>query len=171
VEGRRVEVFRRLISKAMSLLKTEEFKQLEASIKRSALEQLGLDPTSDEIDLFFTPLDTVDFYKSLDLVVGENGFTISATEVGEGVQNAIVLSVLRAFEEIHRRGRHSTDRRTRNVPASPDAEVALPDTQDSARLTRSSIPPTHLTSSLSPNTEKFSSCVRVVAVPTSLSRS
>lgn len=89
VEERRVEVFRRLISKAMSLLKTEEFKQLEASIKRNALEQLGLAPTSDEIDLFFTPLDTMDFYKSLDLVVGENGFTISATEVGEGVQNAI----------------------------------------------------------------------------------
>jgi putative ATP-dependent endonuclease of OLD family len=133
VEERRVEVFRRLISKAMSLLKTEEFKQLEASIKRNALEQLGLDPTSDEIDLFFTPLDTMDFYKSLDLVVGENGFTISATEVGEGVQNAIVLSVLRAFEEIHRRGRHSTDRRTRNVPASPDAEVALPDTQENRR--------------------------------------
>jgi hypothetical protein len=29
VEERRVEVFRRLISKAMSLLKTEEFKQLD----------------------------------------------------------------------------------------------------------------------------------------------
>jgi putative ATP-dependent endonuclease of the OLD family len=104
VEIPRIERFRQLISKAMELLKTEEFKQLEASIKRNALEQLGLDPESDEFDLFFGPIDAMDFYKSLDLMVRENGFSISATEVGEGIQNAIVLSVLRAFEETLRSG-------------------------------------------------------------------
>jgi putative ATP-dependent endonuclease of OLD family len=103
-EVQRVTRFRQLVSEAMELLKTDEFNRLEASIKRNALEQLGLDPASDEIDLYFTPISTMDFYKSLDLVVREGGFTISATEVGGGVQNAIVLAILKSFEETRRSG-------------------------------------------------------------------
>jgi putative ATP-dependent endonuclease of OLD family len=103
-EVHRVDRFRQLVSEAMDLLKTDEFSRLEASIKRNALEQLGLDAASDDIDLYFTPISTMDFYKSLDLVVREGGFTISATEIGGGVQNAIVLAVLKAFEETRRSG-------------------------------------------------------------------
>jgi putative ATP-dependent endonuclease of the OLD family len=100
----RVERFRQLISLAMKLLRTDEFNKLEASIKRNALEQLGLDAETDGIDLYFTPMGTMDFYKSLDLIVKDHDFSISATEVGEGFQNAIVLAVLRAFEETRRAG-------------------------------------------------------------------
>ena len=103
-EVKRVDRFRQLISLAMDLLKTDDFKRLEESIKRNALEQLGLDGKTDEIDLFFTPLSTMDFYKSLDLIIKDHGFSISATEVGEGFQNAIVLAILRAFEETRRSG-------------------------------------------------------------------
>ena len=103
-EVKRVDRFRQLISLAMDLLKTDDFKRLEELIKRNALEQLGLDGKTDEIDLFFTPLSTMDFYKSLDLIIKDHGFSISATEVGEGFQNAIVLAILRAFEETRRSG-------------------------------------------------------------------
>src|ERR1044071_10081508 len=48
--------------------------------------------------------DSMDFYKSLDLRVREGGFSISATELGEGVQNALVLAILRAFEQRRRQG-------------------------------------------------------------------
>jgi putative ATP-dependent endonuclease of the OLD family len=58
----------------------------------------------DAIDLFFTPMGTIDFYKSLDIVIKDHDFVISAAEVGEGFQNAIVLAVLRAFEETRRAG-------------------------------------------------------------------
>jgi len=85
-------------------LRTDEFNKLETSIKRNALEQLGLDADADAIDLYFTPLGTMDFYKSLDIIIKDHGFAISATEVGEGFQNAIVLAVLRAFEETRRSG-------------------------------------------------------------------
>jgi len=54
---------------------------------------------ADDIDLYFTPMDTMDFYRSLDLVVREGDFAISATEMGGGMQNAIVLAILSAFEE------------------------------------------------------------------------
>jgi putative ATP-dependent endonuclease of the OLD family len=100
----RVDRFRQLIDMAMNLLRTDEFKRLEASIKRNALEQLGLDAKIDGIDLYFTPMGTMDFYKSLDLILRDRDFAISATQVGEGFQNAIVLAVLRAFEETRRAG-------------------------------------------------------------------
>lgn len=100
----RLDRFKQLINLAMNTLKTDEFKKLEAAIKRHALEQLGLDGVSDEIDLYFTPMDTMDFYKQLDLVIKDHGFSTSAKEVGQGFQNAIVLAVLRAFEETKRSG-------------------------------------------------------------------
>jgi predicted ATP-dependent endonuclease of OLD family len=108
-EGREREVARterleQLLKLVMSLLKTDEFKRVEASIKQNVLEQLGLDAEADDIDLYFTPMASMDFYKNLDLVIKDHGFSISATEVGEGFQNAIVLAILRAFEETKRQG-------------------------------------------------------------------
>lgn len=100
----RVGRFRALVTEAMQLLRTDEFNELEASIKKHALEQLGLGDEDGAIDLYFTPMDTMDFYRSLDLVVREGDFSISATEMGGGMQNAIVLAVLRAFEETRRKG-------------------------------------------------------------------
>jgi putative ATP-dependent endonuclease of the OLD family len=76
----RIERFQQLITMAMNLLRTEEFNKLETSIKRNALEQLGLDADADAIDLYFTPLGTMDFYKSLDIIIKDHGFAISATE-------------------------------------------------------------------------------------------
>ena len=100
----RIERFKYLMDRAMNLLRTDEFDKLEASIKKNALEQLGLDGEADAIDLYFTPLSTMDFYKSLDIIIKDQDFSISATQIGEGFQNAIVLAVLRAFEETHRSG-------------------------------------------------------------------
>jgi predicted ATP-dependent endonuclease of OLD family len=100
----RLERFRHLMAQAMELLRTDAFKEVESAIKRNALEQLGLEAGTDDIDLYFTPLETLTFYKSLDLVVREGEFTISAERMGEGMQNAIVLAVLRAFEETRRKG-------------------------------------------------------------------
>jgi len=95
-----------LMSDAMELLRTDEFKKLERSIKRNALHQLGFDPDTDteKLDFFFSPFDTMEFYKSLNLRVREYDFTIRAVELGEGIQNALVLSILQAFEERRKQG-------------------------------------------------------------------
>jgi len=102
----RIERFRALMRSALMLLRTDAFTQVEAAIKRNVLRQLGFDPTADadKIDLYFTPLDSFDFYKTLDLLVKEDSFTISAQEMGEGMQNAIVLAILQAFEETQKQG-------------------------------------------------------------------
>jgi predicted ATP-dependent endonuclease of OLD family len=94
------------MQRAMNLLRTDEFNAVERAIKKSALRQLGLDPEADadKLDLFFAPLDTFSFYKSLDLIVKEGDFAISAKDMGEGLQNAIVLAILQAFEETRRKG-------------------------------------------------------------------
>jgi putative ATP-dependent endonuclease of OLD family len=106
VQVPRVEHFRALMRSALKLLRTDAFTQVEAAIKRNVLRQLGFDPSADAetIDLYFTPLDSFDFYKTLDLLVKEEGFTISAQEMGEGMQNAIVLAILQAFEETQKQG-------------------------------------------------------------------
>ncbi len=98
--------FQLLMNAAMKLLRTDAFTTLEESIKRNALRQLGFDPDADadRLDFFFSPFDTMEFYKSLDLRVREGDFVISATELGEGIQNALVLSILQAFEERRKKG-------------------------------------------------------------------
>lgn len=102
----RHERFRELMQRAMNLLRTDAFEAVEGAIKKNALRQLGLDPKADadKLDLFFTPMDTFSFYKSLDLIVKEGDFAISAQDMGEGMQNAIVLAILQAFEETRRKG-------------------------------------------------------------------
>ena len=102
----RADRFRELMTNAMELLRTESFVQLEQCIKENALRQLGFDPAvdGDKLDLYFSPFDTMDFYKALDLRVREGGFTISATELGEGIQNALVLAILQAFEARRKQG-------------------------------------------------------------------
>ena len=91
-EGKEIEVARtarleQLLKLAMSFLRTDEFKRIEASIKQNVLEQLGLDAASDDLDLYFTPMSSMDFYKNLDLVIKDHGFSINATEVGQGFQS------------------------------------------------------------------------------------
>jgi putative ATP-dependent endonuclease of OLD family len=102
----RKDRFGQLMTEALAVLKTETFTALENSIKDNALRQLGFDPIkdADQLALYFTPFDSMDFYKNLEMRVKEGGFSISATEMGEGIQNAIVLAILKAFEERRKQG-------------------------------------------------------------------
>jgi ABC-type cobalamin/Fe3+-siderophores transport system ATPase subunit len=102
----RRERFADLMEQLLTLLKTQPFTELEASIKKKALIQLGFDPVADagKLGLFFGPFDSLQFYHNLEMRVQETGFSISATELGDGVQNAIVMAILRAFEERRKQG-------------------------------------------------------------------
>ncbi len=67
VQRPRLDAFYYLMERALKLLRTDDFVHLETTIKRNALEQLGLDTRTDEVDLYFTPMESMDFYKCLDL--------------------------------------------------------------------------------------------------------
>ncbi len=106
VSVQRAEQFKKLIEKAMKLLRTPEFEKLENLIKTNALRQLGLDAKNDagKLDFFFTPPSASDFYKSLELFVKEDGFQINATALGAGFQNVLVLSIMQAYEALKKKG-------------------------------------------------------------------
>jgi putative ATP-dependent endonuclease of the OLD family len=51
----------------------------------------------DKLDFFFQPFESKGFFKTLDLrVKEEGGFQINASELGEGLQNAMVLAIAKA---------------------------------------------------------------------------
>lgn len=106
IEVSRKERFKQCITSAMAALKTHDLIDLENSIRKNALHQLGFDPDTeaDKLDIQFAPFTSLDFYKSLELFVIENGFKINATELGGGFQNAIVISIIKAFEERRKQG-------------------------------------------------------------------
>lgn len=97
----RIERFKQAIDEAIRTLRTDEFLALEKAIKDNALKQLGFNPETetDKLDLYFNPLSSLEFYKSLEIYVKEHEYNINATELGAGFQNAIVLAILKAFED------------------------------------------------------------------------
>lgn len=102
----RSERFIYCINEAINSLKTDAFLALEKAIKVNALHQLGFDTITDsnKLDIYFNPLTSLEFYKSLEIWVNEYGFNVNATELGAGFQNAIVISILKAFEERRKQG-------------------------------------------------------------------
>ena len=100
-EFTRIDRFTYGINEAIRSLRTNEFEKLEKSIKINALKQLGFNPETDgdKLDIYFTPLTSLEFYRSLEIYVKEYNYNINAIELGAGFQNAIVISILKAFEE------------------------------------------------------------------------
>lgn len=106
VEIPRVDRFNQCIKYAIEALRTEQFDELEKIIKENALRQLGFDSKKDteNLNIYFSPLTSLDFYNSLQIYVKENNFEINATELGGGFQNALVIAILKAFEERRKSG-------------------------------------------------------------------
>lgn len=102
----RLERFNRCITAAIEALRTDQVVALEKSIKDNALHQLGFDPAkdTDKLDVFFAPFTSLEFYKSLEIYVRENNYRINATELGGGFQNALVIAIMKAFEERKKQG-------------------------------------------------------------------
>jgi len=106
IEIPRIERFNQCIKEAIRCLRTDEFVALETAIKNNSLKQLGFNPSTDtdKLDIFFTPLSSLDFYRSLEIFVKEHNYNINATELGAGFQNAIVIAIVKAFEERKKQG-------------------------------------------------------------------
>jgi predicted ATP-dependent endonuclease of OLD family len=105
-EESQLEKFESIIRQAVELLKTEDFKTIETLIHRNTLLNLGLNPDSDsgKFSVRFGLPTPMDFYKALGLLANDNGYEIEAQSLGGGVQNAILLSILQAYEATQKSG-------------------------------------------------------------------
>lgn len=88
-----------LIKQILSVLKTDDFIKIEKSIKENTLTQFS-DQNSNDIDIKFSSFDPFIFFNNLQLIINENNFECNATKLGEGLQNAIVLAIMKTYEEI-----------------------------------------------------------------------
>ncbi|KPJ56295.1 hypothetical protein AMJ49_05205 [Parcubacteria bacterium DG_74_2] len=106
IEISRIDRFKQCIKCAIESLRTDQLNELEKTIKNNALRQLGFNTENDNenLNIYFNPLTSIDFYTSLQIYVKENDFEINATELGGGFQNALVIAILKAFEERRKSG-------------------------------------------------------------------
>ncbi len=108
IDGRSVnrrEEFERRLSEVIDVLRVPSFTELEDAIRDAAIENLGIGP--DDSDLFrleFGLFSPMDFFKAMEIWIQENGLRYLAESLGQGAQNAIVLSIFQAYERFKKTG-------------------------------------------------------------------
>jgi predicted ATP-dependent endonuclease of OLD family len=100
----RKQAFESAVKGAYAHLRTEQFVEIETRLAANAMEQMGLQPGSDKVELHFESHDPTNAYRSLQLYVEQMGITSPAGEVGAGLQSAIVVAIFRTYEELKREG-------------------------------------------------------------------
>jgi len=95
----RKQWFDQCIEEAMITLRTEAFSRLKDTLRQSMLDYLGYDIDLNDTswDIFFKPITSKDFYQSLEMCLYEEDRATPLRALGEGVQNAIILSILDAY--------------------------------------------------------------------------
>ena len=99
----RKQWFDQCIEEAMITLRTEAFTRLKDTIRQSMLDYLGYETVKDEDetlwDIYFKPITSRDFYQSMEMCLYEENRITPLRALGEGVQNAIILSILNAYNQ------------------------------------------------------------------------
>jgi predicted ATP-dependent endonuclease of OLD family len=104
VKMTRRQAFESAVKEAYQYLRTESFVEIEDRLAANAIEQMGLDPDRDKVELHFESHDPTNAFRSLQLYVEQMGITSPAGEVGAGLQSAIVVALFRTYEELKREG-------------------------------------------------------------------
>lgn len=100
----RRQAFESAVKGAYAYLRTDGFVEIERKLAANAVEQMGLDPARDRVELHFESHDPTNAFRSLQLYVEQMGITSPAGEVGAGLQSAIVVALFRTYEELKREG-------------------------------------------------------------------
>ncbi len=100
------EIFKERLGHALEMLRVPEFLKLEELVRWHALENLGYDPERDRerFAISFGLFDSMEFLKAIRLVVDEGGREMDATLLGDGAQNAVILAIFQAYEELKKQG-------------------------------------------------------------------
>jgi putative ATP-dependent endonuclease of the OLD family len=100
----RREAFQKKIEEAYEFLRTDSFRDLEGKLTNNVLQQMGLNPKDGNVSLNFEIQDPSNTFKSLQLFIDENGIINPASNVGAGLQSAIVIGIFRTYEEVKKGG-------------------------------------------------------------------
>lgn len=97
----RKEWFDQCIQEAMITLRTGAFSNFKETIHKSMMDYLGhsVNKEYNRWEIFFNPIIQQNFYKSLEMYLYEGDRLTPVSAQGEGVQNAIVLSILNAYNQ------------------------------------------------------------------------
>ena len=100
------ELFAQKLLAALDVLRIPAFNTLEELLRSRSLENLGYDPVkdADKLRFRFDLFDAMQFFKSIRLCFNEAGTVIDATNMGTGVQNALVVAIFQAYEQLRKRG-------------------------------------------------------------------
>ena len=104
IEMTRREAFEQAVKNAYGYLRTPLFDTIENRLAANALEQMGLDTEEGEVALHFQAHDPSNAYKSLQLFINQLGIESPATEVGSGLQSAVVVAIFRTYAELKKAG-------------------------------------------------------------------
>lgn len=100
----RKQAFEYTVKDAYKFLRTASFTEIEQKLAANALDQMGIEPDEGDVTLKFESHDPTNAYKSLQLYVDELGISSPASEVGSGLQSAIVVAIFRTYEELRKEG-------------------------------------------------------------------
>lgn len=100
----RKDAFEYTIQEAYKHLRTPEFEQIEQLLGQNVLEQMGMSPPESDVRLHFEGYDPAHLYRTLQLFIDQMGISTSASEVGAGMQSAIVVGILRTYDALKKRG-------------------------------------------------------------------
>jgi len=100
----RKQAFENSIKNAYKYLRTDSFTEIEELLAKNAMDQMGLDEGENKIELQFETHDPTNAFKSLQLYVNQLGIQSPASEVGAGLQSAIVVAIFRTYEELKKEG-------------------------------------------------------------------
>jgi putative ATP-dependent endonuclease of OLD family len=85
---------------AQAILKTNKYRTFEDAIAEAFLSQIR--HTTHEVKLDFRTFDPLNFYKSLQPLLLENGVRKSPSEAGAGMRNLIVMALFRSYAKAFR---------------------------------------------------------------------
>jgi predicted ATP-dependent endonuclease of OLD family len=103
-EMTRKEAFEAAVKEAHKYLHTVSFKDIETKLASNVMDQMGLNPDESSVALHFESHDPSHAYKSHQLYVDQMGISSPASEVGAGLQSAIVVGIFRTYEELKKEG-------------------------------------------------------------------
>jgi len=98
-DSNRVERFKRKIKEVQDILKeVSEFSQLADLVRSEAASQLRRTPQDFSVEM--EPFDPWNFYRTIQILVEDDGLKFQASEMGMGLQTSLTIALFRAYSQL-----------------------------------------------------------------------